>query len=91
MSDNRFLLLDFYADWCEPCKWADPIFNEVTLHFKDRFSVEKIDVDRQADVAAKHRVMSVPTFVLLKNGEEVWRKNGFDTAPKMIQDLSQYL
>jgi thioredoxin 1 len=70
-------VLDFYAKWCSPCKTMLPIFDELKLEFPD-YEFDKIDID-ESDEAAKYGISSVPTFVILKNGVEVSRKNGIMT------------
>jgi thioredoxin 1 len=84
-------LLFFSAEWCEPCKWAAPIVDEVIEKFPGRISLEKIDIDAHADKAREHHVLSVPTLVLFKEGKEVWRMKGFDTAPNLQRILSAHL
>jgi thioredoxin 1 len=81
----------FSAEWCEPCKWAEPIVDEVVQKFPGKIAVNKIDIDAQVDKAREHHVLSVPTLVLFKEGKEVWRMRGFDTAPNLQRILSEHL
>jgi thioredoxin 1 len=76
-------LFFFSAEWCEPCKWAAPVVNEVLGNYSGKISLRKIDIDANADMAREHLVLSVPTLVLFKEGKEVWRMRGFDTAPNL--------
>jgi len=69
-------LWDFYAEWCPPCQTMAPIFEEVEKEFAGRVEFKKIDVDKSPTEAAKFKVLSVPTFVVLKEGQEVERKVG---------------
>lgn len=69
-------LLDFYAQWCPPCKTMAPIFAELEKEFEGRTEFRKIDIDTGADEAEKFKVMSIPTFVILKDSQEVSRKVG---------------
>lgn len=69
-------LLDFYADWCPPCKVMGPIIEELKEEFEGRVGFKKINVDKNQDEASKYGVMSIPTFVMLKEGQEVSRKMG---------------
>ena len=87
LSANEFVLIDFYAVWCEPCKWVEPILEEVINKFSGKIILNKIDIDKQANIAREYHILSVPTLVLLKNGKEVWRMRGFDTAPVLTKIL----
>ena len=71
-----FELIDFYADWCGPCKIMSPIFEELAEEYKGKIDLKKVDVEAEGEKAAKFGVMSIPTFVLLKDGKEVDRKIG---------------
>lgn len=80
---NGKVLVDFYADWCGPCQMLAPILEEV-----DFIDVLKINVDEHQELAAKFGVMSIPTLVLMENGEEVKRDLGFknlDQIKKMVE------
>jgi len=83
-------LLFFSAEWCEPCKWADPIVKEVIAESSGKISLEKIDIDAHVDKAREYHVMSVPTLVLFKEGKEVWRMRGFDTAENLKRIFSAH-
>jgi len=85
------VLLDFYADWCGPCKIMVPIFEEIEKKFKEKIEFKKIDVETDEKMAAKFQVMSIPTFVLLKNDKEIDRKTG--AMPKELLEnwLSDHL
>ena len=69
-------LLDFYADWCGPCKVMKPIFAEFEEEYGDRIEFESVDVEAEGALAAEYEVMSIPAFVLLKDGEEIARRLG---------------
>lgn len=84
-------LLFFSAGWCEPCKWADPIVNEVVENAGGKISLSKIDIDVNVEMAKQHHIMSVPTLVLFKEGKEVWRMKGFDTASNLQKIFSEYI
>ena len=77
------VLVDFYANWCGPCKMLGPILEEVS----DLIQIVKVDVDNFEEISKKYRVMSIPTVVLFKNGEEIKRNVGFidkNTLEKFI-------
>ena len=84
-------LIFFSADWCEPCKWAEPIVNEVVGKSAGKISLSKIDIDANASLAKEHHVLSVPTLVLFKEGKEVWRMRGFDTASNLQKIFASHI
>ena len=71
------VLVDFYADWCGPCRMAGPIIDELSYTYKDKVSIGKVDVDVSTGTAAKYGVQSIPTVIMFKDGKEVDRKVGF--------------
>ncbi|MCX6290912.1 MAG: thioredoxin family protein [Bacteroidetes bacterium] len=91
LSSQQFVLADFYASWCEPCKWADLVVEEVVKKFTGKILLHKIDIDVNPSVARDHHILSVPTLVLFNNGTEVWRMRGFDTAPKLKKILDEFV
>lgn len=76
INTKRAVLVDFYADWCGPCKMLAPILKEVKKDLEDGIKIIKIDVDKNQPLAAKYQVRGVPTMILFKNGEQVWRQSG---------------
>ena len=69
-------LLDFYADWCGPCKMMAPVFEEMEPEYKGKVEFQKIDVESESSVAADFGIMSIPTFVLVEDDKEIDRKVG---------------
>ncbi len=75
LNSNIPVLVDFYADWCGPCKMLSPIVDEVAKE-NDDIKVVKVNVDESQNTAIKYQVMSIPTLVVIKNGNEVNRSVG---------------
>ncbi len=90
-ADHKMILLEFHASWCEPCKWAEPVVKEVMTHFNDSLHLHKLDIDLHPSISREFRVLSVPTFILIKNGSEAWRMRGFDISPVMIRSLEKFI
>ena len=76
VNANETVLIDFYADWCSPCKMLAPILKEVKKELGDTIKIIKIDVDKNQTLASKYQVRGVPTMLLFKNGKQVWRQSG---------------
>lgn len=79
-----FKLLDFLADWCGPCLAMKPVVVEVEKVFKGRVEFEMVNVDENQQKAQEFEVMSVPTFVLIKDGQEVVRKSGVMSKEEFV-------
>jgi thioredoxin 1 len=81
------VLLNFFTEWDEDCQMVHPILKDVAAAMGDRAKVVKIDVDKKQELAEALRVKSLPTFVIYKNGEMVWRKSGFMEANDLLIKL----
>ena len=91
ISSKEFVLVDFHAKWCEPCKWVEPILEETISRFDGKINLHKVDIDKHPDVAREYHILSVPTLLLFKNGNEVWRMRGFETAPALTKIFERFI
>ncbi|TCL40848.1 thioredoxin [Harryflintia acetispora] len=82
-------LVDFYADWCGPCKMLGPIVEQLAGEITDGTLIGKVNIDENPAVAQKFGVMSIPTVVVLKDGKEVARSVGFTSKDKLVSLLAQ--
>jgi thioredoxin 1 len=85
------VLIDFYATWCGPCKMMAPILDEVAKDYDGKLKVVKIDVDASGETAANCGVTAMPTFVMFKNGQEVWRRMGAAPKAAFVSELQGVL
>jgi len=84
------VLVDFYADWCGPCKMLAPILKEVKKELQDEIKIVKIDVDKNQPLADKYQVRGVPTMMLFKNGKQLWRQSGVLQKIEIISIIKQH-
>lgn len=80
------VLVDFYADWCGPCKWVAPLVDEIAQEHAGTLLVAKVDTDRAQQVAARYGIRSIPTLIVFKDGEEAGRSVGVE--PERLRDLT---
>jgi thioredoxin 1 len=79
------VLVDFSAEWCGPCKMMAPILKDVKAEVKDAVKVIKIDVDKSPQAASVYQIQGVPTLILFKNGQILWRKSGVTSAKELVK------
>src|SRR5690349_13585773 len=77
LQSDGAVLVDFYADWCGPCKMMAPVVEQIATEYDGRVSVGKLDVDSAAEIAIRYRIMGVPTLGYFRNGELVDRLVGY--------------
>lgn len=85
------VLVDFYATWCGPCKMMHPILENVKSRVGDKARIVKIDVDEQQALAMQYRIQAVPTLILFKNGQQVWRQSGVVQSNELVSLIEQYV
>ena len=84
------VLVDFYADWCAPCKALEPILKEVKNELGEEIKVVKVDVDKNPSLASKFQVRGVPTMILFVDGEVVWRQSGVMSKDAILQVVNSH-
>jgi thioredoxin 1 len=85
------ILMDFYADWCGPCKTQGPIFEDVANEFEDKVEFKKINVDKEGDLAIEKGIFVVPTIILEKDGVEVKRWAGVTSKEELTLAINEAL
>lgn len=90
INSDTPVLVDFFADWCGPCKALAPILKDVKSELKDNIKIIKIDVDKNQSLAAKYQVRGVPTMILFKNGKNLWRQSGVLQKNDIVNMINQH-
>lgn len=88
-NSEKPVLVDFYADWCAPCRAMKPILEDLKAQMGDDLSIYKIDVDKNQMIAERYAIRSIPTLILFKNGEPVWRKSGVASSVELQRAVEQ--
>ena len=84
------VLVDFYPDWCGPCKAMNPVIKEVAQSVQGKARVIKVDIDKSDEAARSYGVQAVPTFILFKNGKIVWRHSGMIDKNSLLNVIQQF-
>lgn len=90
-NSDKPVLVDFYADWCAPCRAMKPVLEDLKAQMGDKVAIFKIDVDRNPAISERFNVMSIPTLIVFKNGEPVWRKSGMASSSELKNTLTNHL
>ncbi len=91
INSKKPVLVDFFADWCGPCKVLSPILKEVKDELGDHVKIVKINVDNNQPLSAKYQVRGVPTMILFKDGKQLWRQSGVLQKNDIIKVINTYL
>ena len=89
INSEKPVLVDFYADWCGPCKAMSPVIQEVAKATQGKARVIKVDIDKSVQAAQAYQVQAVPTFIIFKKGNIVWRHSGMIDKISLVNVLAQ--
>lgn len=90
INSEQPVLVDFFAEWCGPCKMMAPVLKEVKEIVGDQASIIKIDVDKNPQVANSYQIQGVPTFMVFKQGKMLWRKSGAIHKHELVKVILQF-
>ncbi len=91
INDDTPVLVDFYADWCAPCKMMPPILKQLKDSLGDKIRIIKIDSEKNAPLSQKYQVRSIPTLILFKKGLPAWQHSGVLQAGELIDAMKYQL
>jgi len=91
INSKKPTLVDFYADWCGPCKMMKSIIEDTKKDLGDNATILKIDIDNNSDVAIKYGIRSIPTLILFKEGEVVWRQSGVPPKSLIVESVKKFI
>jgi len=91
IRSDKPVLVDFFAEWCGPCKTMAPILKEVKNEIGDAINIIKVDVDKSPQAAQVYQVQGVPTLILFKNGKPLWRQSGVVPKAGLVSVIKKFV
>ena len=90
INSDKPVLVDFFAEWCSPCKTMTPILKNAKSQLGEIATIIKIDIDKNPEAASAYQVRSVPTLMIFKNGKAVWKQSGVVPANELVRLMKQF-
>jgi thioredoxin 1 len=91
INSKKPTLVDFYADWCGPCKMMKPIIEDTKKELGNTATILKVDIESNSDVARQYGIRSIPTLILFKEGEVVWRQSGIPPKSLIVESVKKFI
>ena len=91
IAQDKPTLVDVFATWCGPCKMMHPILEDIKARVGDRATIIKVDIDKNEALAVQYGIQSVPTLLIFKQGQLVWREPGVHSAKAMVETLERFM
>lgn len=89
LKSDKPVLVDFWAEWCAPCKMQGPIVKEVAKDYEGKAKVGTLEVDQNPHSAQQYGILSIPTLIIFKDGKPVWQSSGVTQKPKLAEELDK--
>ena len=91
ISEDRLVLVDFFATWCQPCKMMHPVLEQLKEALGDKARIIKVDVDKHGETSSRYGIQAVPTLMLFRKGQVLWRQSGVVPKADLLAVINRYL